>query len=1084
MHNGDFLKTAKDDWPFAIVRSYGSGDANKNFTEILLAEQDLHPGLIDEIWFSGAGALDPDALVRQVGIDENIRWREECRKRGIAFSYQQGVTLNHTSSGDVVPPGFPDDAWAVDVDRNRVNGLLCPTSPAAREANRRVAKLLMAELKPDSYWPDDDLRLTRHGNRICFCDRCIGLFNAEFGHSLSRKDLAAAIHGETPDATLRADWTEFNRRNLGRFASVYREVADEVHPSCRLGIQTIFSYEQYDGDDFRPMLEALSGPDHRPVGIRPGSGYYLDRTPRDMFSKGLHVLFEAARCKHYGFVRQICYESENWPHVSAEKNPGSQMLENALALAAGCDSLALYWGSDTNRESDDNFRFYFETFAKWKPFLLAIRDAFKGSVPAGVSEYRGENRLAAANWMMHGDEAELRLIENGLPLSCEYAAPQAFWLTASKVETLSEADLKKLFAKPVLTDVAAFAALAERFPKLDFIRKVKIASVAEIAPATSNIDCFEVFPGDCKARDVHGVITPCADDVVPFSAISSAADACGTCVVPTEFGGKVVLCQCLAPYFLWTGPRRTAILDALDSAIPFVKTAVRLLTGGYAVSVLAHVNRDGRTVGAFLVNAACGETPPLELAIRIPAFYRWQIRTPEATFPAEILSADANEVRLRLPPMKAWTPLLVEGVKETERERPRPSRQLLKRIAVDDIDAIGLVHFSVNTFTDREWGYGNESESVFNPTAFDPDRIAAACAAADLKGVIIVAKHHDGFCLWDTKTTPHNVMRSPFGRDYVREFADALRRHGLKVGLYVSPWDRNCAFYGTPEYRELYRRQVMELFGGAYGDLFEIWFDGANGGDGWYGGACERRTISLDYYRYAELIEEVRRAQPDICVMGGLDAGDFHYPGNEEGRLSPDARCTCRSVSENPEGGCDGVNLYSGDFDGGRFQQPECDFPMRRGWFYHASADGQTKSAEHIMRRYLETVGNGGCMNLGIVPDKRGSLTDEDIGVLEEFGKLKRAFFANKVKSGLCNMVVLREDIADGEHVDGWELHANGLVLAEGSSIGVKRIRVLPRPVPVDSLELVVTAARGDFRLKPAEHYLVADDLLKRVLPL
>ena len=662
--NCNFSTTANNEWPFAIVRSYGNGDSNKDYTNILFAEQDLHPGLIDEIWFGGSGAIDPEEVIRKTGIDANIRWREECRKRGIRFSYQQGITLNHSSTGDVTVPGFPDDAWSVDADGNRVNGLLCPTSPAAREANRRIAKLIMSELKPDSYWPDDDLRLSRHGNRICFCDRCIGLFNTEFGRTLSRKELAAALYGPTPDSAVRADWTEFNRRNLGRFAAVYREVADEVHPSCRLGMQTVQSYDQYNGSDFRPMLEALSGPARRPVGIRPGAGYYLDRTPRDMFRKALFILAEAARCRKYGFVSQICYESENWPHVSAEKNPAAQMLENALAIAAGCDSLALYWGSDTNRESDENYRFYFETFAKWKPFLLAIRDAFKGTVPAGVSEYLGANRLGTGNWMFRGDDAELRLIENGVPLSCEDAAPQAFWLTASKVAALADDDLPKLFAKPVLADIDTFTALAERFPELAFLGKVKIVPAAEIAPATAHIDCFEVFPGDCKARDVRGVITPLADDVVPYSAISNTPNACGTCAIPTEFGGNVVLCQSLSPYFLWTGPRRAAILDALDASVPNVKTAVRLITGGYAVSVLGRVNCDGRTTGAFLINAGCGETPPLEFSVRLPAFYRWQIRTPDATLPAEVLSCDAKEVRIKLPPMKGWTPILVEGIKE------------------------------------------------------------------------------------------------------------------------------------------------------------------------------------------------------------------------------------------------------------------------------------------------------------------------------------------------------------------------------------------------------------------------------------
>lgn len=161
-----------------------------------------------------------------------------------------------------------------------------------------------------------------------------------------------------------------------------------------------------------------------------------------------------------------------------------------------------------------------------------------------------------------------------------------------------------------------------------------------------------------------------------------------------------------------------------------------------------------------------------------------------------------------------------------------------------------IMHFGLNTFTGKEWGFGDDDPRIFNPSDFSADQIAEACRDGGLAGIIIVCKHHDGFCLWPTKTTPYNISRSPFRNgkgDLVREMADACRKAGLQVGFYVSPWDRNHPAYGTPGYVKVYQEQLREIYSG-YGPAFEAWFDGANGGDGWYGGACEKRKIDPSAY--------------------------------------------------------------------------------------------------------------------------------------------------------------------------------------------------------------------------------------------
>src|SRR3954468_11426865 len=201
------------------------------------------------------------------------------------------------------------------------------------------------------------------------------------------------------------------------------------------------------------------------------------------------------------------------------------------------------------------------------------------------------------------------------------------------------------------------------------------------------------------------------------------------------------------------------------------------------------------------------------------------------------------------------------------------------------LEVYGFLHFTVNTFTNREWGPGDEPDDVFNPTDFDADQIVRVAKEGGLRGLVLTAKHHDGFCLWPSAYTKHSVKFSKWrdGKgDVVREIADACHRHGLKFGVYLSPWDRNHADYGRPEYLTYYRNQLRELLTNS-GEIFEVWFDGANGGEGYYGGARERRTIdNRTYYDWANTWKIVRELQPNACMFS--DAGpDVRWVGNEDG---------------------------------------------------------------------------------------------------------------------------------------------------------------------------------------------------------
>ena len=387
--------------------------------------------------------------------------------------------------------------------------------------------------------------------------------------------------------------------------------------------------------------------------------------------------------------------------------------------------------------------------------------------------------------------------------------------------------------------------------------------------------------------------------------------------------------------------------------------------------------------------------------------------------------------------------------------RPVPRPALIERIR-DGIEVYGIVHWGLNTYTDREWGYGDESPEMLNPDAFDADQIVGACKDGGLQGLIVVAKHHDGFCLWPTKTTEHNISKSPFrgGKgDYVKEMSVACRRHGLKFGVYCSPWDRNNADYATPKYVETFHTQIRELLSGDYGEVFEMWFDGANGGDGWYGGAKETRRIPNGYYRFDEVFGFVRELQPKVCIFAGEhDTADFRWPGNEKGELDPNSRatiCTVGGFADGKYGNPDYKKyINTGCPDGRFFKVCEADFPLRKGWFYHAKDKDTVRCGEYLMQRYLNTVGNGGTMNIGIAPDKHGRLAREDVAALKRFGELKKEFFARTGdEQGRCNVIVLSENVSNGELVDSWKVTANGETIASGTAVGIKRIRVLPQPV-------------------------------------
>ena len=315
-----------------------------------------------------------------------------------------------------------------------------------------------------------------------------------------------------------------------------------------------------------------------------------------------------------------------------------------------------------------------------------------------------------------------------------------------------------------------------------------------------------------------------------------------------------------------------------------------------------------------------------------------------------------------------------------------------------EMEYYAFIHFNMNTFTDMEWGTGGEDPALFNPTELDVNQWVKVIKDAGMKGVIITAKHHDGFCLWPSKYTEHSVKNSPWKNgkgDVIRELSDACKKAGLKFGVYLSPWDRNHAEYGRPEYVTYFHNQLRELLTN-YGEIFEVWFDGANGGSGYYGGANETRTIDAHtYYQWDKTFAIVRELQPNATIFGD-EGPNIRWIGNELGYGTP---TNWNPFTSNPSlQGKDHLHhLGEGDENGINWIPAEADVSIRPGWYYHAREDHQVRQLEKMVDIYYASVGRGYNLLLNLPVDRRGLVHENDIKRLMELKKVIEADFAHNL---------------------------------------------------------------------------------------
>lgn len=397
----------------------------------------------------------------------------------------------------------------------------------------------------------------------------------------------------------------------------------------------------------------------------------------------------------------------------------------------------------------------------------------------------------------------------------------------------------------------------------------------------------------------------------------------------------------------------------------------------------------------------------------------------------------------------------------------KPSATQLK---YQRMETIGFIHFTVNTFTDKEWGDGTESPSIFNPTQLDANQWVQAAKSAGLKQLIITAKHHDGFCLWPSKYTEHSVKKSPWKNgkgDVVKELSEACRKAGLKFGIYLSPWDRHEPKYGTKDYNQYYLNQLTELLTN-YGEISEIWMDGAKGENA--------KDMEYDFPAFRALI---RKLQPNALIFS--DAGpDIRWIGNESGEAG-ETNWSTINADNVVIGKADQKYLNRGDSNGSEWVVGESDVSIRPGWFYHASEDDKVKSPQKLVDIYYKSVGRNSVLLLNLPPDRRGLIHENDVKILKEFKRildetfkvdfaqgrkvkftgeaLRRIFEVDLGSEKTFDRIMLQEPIEKGQSVA--EFFVEALInnrwtkIAGGSTVGYKRLLEI-EPVKAKAVRVII----------------------------
>jgi alpha-L-fucosidase len=427
-----------------------------------------------------------------------------------------------------------------------------------------------------------------------------------------------------------------------------------------------------------------------------------------------------------------------------------------------------------------------------------------------------------------------------------------------------------------------------------------------------------------------------------------------------------------------------------------------------------------------------------------------------------------------------------------KKKMPLPTKQ---QLAWHDMEFYWFIHFGPNTFTDKEWGHGDEPEDIFNPTELDCRQWARVAKQSGAQGIIITAKHHDGFCLWPSKYSTHTVRESKWkdGKgDVVGALQKACKEYGLKFGVYLSPWDRNHPKYGTAEYNNVYVNTMTELIT-RYGPFFEFWWDGANG---------EGPNGKKQVYDFRKFENTMRKVAPNTVVFSDIGP-DIRWVGNENGFAGKTNWNYLDTAGfKRGAGGPSQDTLNQGNINGANWIPAECDVSIRPGWFYHKEEDEKVKTPEQLFDLYLKSVGRGSSLLLNVPPDRRGLINEHDSASLVQFRKIREESFNKSIGSKIfagqpqtnvytvkfpkpspVNCVVIKETIQSGQKIKSFtiRLKKKNEIVKEIVATTVGRKRILSFPAAeADAIEITVTDAKSKPSLREISAYLINEGLVEK----
>ena len=468
---------AESPWPLVVVRQQEEIDDHPEKLKAILEAHRRHPGSCDEMWMADRDFFRTRAQLKH-HLDAINACRADFERAGVKIAFQQGYDIGHWQAGDekIIRSEFPEGADIFQRDRNgdEIVGILCPRSPDVLAWETEYAETVGRALDPASYWIDDDLRMGTFGKRdACFCDRCLAAFNAETKQNLTRAEIVRRLFdGDCARDPIRRQWMDFNAGSLAAFAAAARKGMDRVGPAHRMGYESVNAGLTYMGWDYAPILKTLAG-SVGTAGIRPGAGFYTEESPREMVFKSMDVAREAERCRRMGFVGSICYEEENFQRIVLNKSPGTMVVEAALGLASGCDSVSLYFNDERFPEPAEEYERFAKTVAEARPYFAALAEASRRTHLAGLSRFVGSAAAETPGFDIRDPAIRVWAV-SGIPISVMEAGYPLWYVNEKSRREMTAEDERKAAGHVVELPnrKLGYPTQAERLQLLDAIDRV------------------------------------------------------------------------------------------------------------------------------------------------------------------------------------------------------------------------------------------------------------------------------------------------------------------------------------------------------------------------------------------------------------------------------------------------------------------------------------------------------------------------------------------------------------------------------------------------------------------------------------